>query len=231
MCPDTLRLVLSGAFVILALQNCSMDANGARAKSARISGEVRDKAGRPLAGLALMEKGQIHNNVWHAGARISEEGRFEISLAEGGEYGLHVYSSGYIYSPQTVMLESGKTKDLKVVMVPEPTRGNDPAIGKVEFSPSPESPRQIILHVTDPNGDLGPQVLAFNAATGRPFAMVPPAPVADLKANFPNGAYRLEVPAQQPGARNWFFVVADHRCNTTDVLGPPHQPGKPAVVR
>ena len=231
MSSDAVRVAISSALTILALQSCSMKADAARTKSARISGEVRDKAGRPLPGLALMEKGEIHNNVWHAGARVAENGHFEISLEQGGEYGLHVYSSGYIYSPQSVMLEAGKTKEVTVVMVPEPTRSNDPVIGKVEFTPSPDSPKQIALQVTDPNGDLGPQVLAFNAATGRPFAMTPPAPVANLKANFPNGVYRLDVPARQPGARNWFFVIADHRCNTTDILGPPHQPGKPAVVR
>jgi hypothetical protein len=224
---DAVRVALA----ILFFQGCLGAADGAHAKSARIRGEIRDRAGRPLPGLALLEKGQIHNNVWHAGARAAEDGRFEIAVAEGGEYGLHVYSSGYIYSPQSVMLEAGRTKEVKVAMVPEPTRANDPVIGKVEFAPSPDSPRQISVQVSDPNGDLGPQVLAFNAATGRPFAMAPPSPVPNLKANFPNGTYRLDVPAEQPGARNWFFVVADHRCNTTDVLGPPHQPSKPAVVR
>jgi hypothetical protein len=76
-------------------------------------------------------------------------------------------------------------------------------------------------------------VLAFNAATGRAYAMEPPKRVRDLKANFPNGVYQLQIdtPAGPLNPTNWHFVVADHQCNTTDVLSFPHEPKAPTLVR
>jgi hypothetical protein len=76
------------------------------------------------------------------------------------------------------------------------------------------------MNVADPNSDLGPQVMAFNAATGRPHAMNPPKRMTDLKANFPNGVYQIEVDTsrQSINPKNWYFVVADHQCNTTDIF-------------
>jgi hypothetical protein len=89
------------------------------------------------------------------------------------------------------------------------------------------------MDVTDPNGDLGPQVLAFNAATGRTFAMDPPRRVWSLKSNYPNGLYQLEVDTSRAPLelRDWHFVVADHQCNTTDILSFPHEPKPPRVIR
>src|SRR5262249_42832221 len=86
-----------------------------------ITGTVRSKSGQPLPGLALLEKGEIHNNVWERGARVDAEGRFRIEVASGGSYGLHVYSSGYIYAPQAIRVETGKPLDLQIVLVPELT--------------------------------------------------------------------------------------------------------------
>src|SRR4029434_9258624 len=85
---------------------------------------------------------------------------------------------------------------------------------------------RITMEVADPNSDLGPQVLAFNAATGRAFAMTPPGWVWSLKSNYPNGVYQLDVDPLQPpfDRRDWHFAVADHKCNTADILSFPHQP-------
>jgi hypothetical protein len=47
------------------------------------------------------------------------------------------------------------------------------------------------MDVADPNNDLGPQVMAFDSATGRAYVMEPPKKVRDLKANFPPGVYQL----------------------------------------
>src|SRR2546422_1991376 len=52
-----------------------------------------------------------------------------------------------------------------------------------------------------PNGDLGPQVLAFDAATGRAFAMAPPRWVWTLKSNYPDGVYQLEVDTDRKSTR------------------------------
>jgi hypothetical protein len=201
-----------------------------------ITGKVTSKAGQPLAGIALLEKGEIHNNVWHRGAVVDRDGRFTIEFADGGQYGLHVYASGYIYSPQVVKVEKGKTLAVDVILVPEPTRANDPVIKRVGFFPSEARQGAVTfvkVDVSDPNDDLGPQVMAFNAATGQVWAMAPPRRVRNLKANFPQGVYQVEVDtAQKPiNPRDWYFVVADHQCNTTDVLGFPHEPQPPKVVR
>jgi len=201
-----------------------------------ITGTVRSQAGQPLAGLVLLEKGEIHNNVWHGGALVDATGRFRIELQAGGPYGVHVYASGYIYAPQAVRVESDKTLELSVTLVPEPTRANDPTIKRAGFFPWEARQGKVTfvkLDVGDPNDDLGPQVMAFNAATGQAYAMRPPRPVRDLKANFPQGVYELEIDTSQAPAnpRDWHFVVADHQCNTTDILSFPHQPKPPQVVR
>jgi len=208
----------------------SLDANAATI----ISGTVKNEAGKPLAGLALLEKGEIHNNKWDRGTLVRADGRFRIELPEGGQYGLHVYSSGYIYSPEAVKVETGKTLAVTVVLEAEPTRANTPVIKRAGFIPWEERQGKVTfvkLDVADPNGDLGPQILAFNAATGRAYAMDPPTRVRDLKSNFPNGVYQLEVDTSKVpiNPRDWHFVVADHGCNTTDILSFPHEP-KPLKV-
>lgn len=201
-----------------------------------ITGAVKSKAGQPLAGLVLLEKGEIHNNVWDRGALVDANGRFRIELAASGQFGLHVYSTGYIYSPQAIRVETGKTLEVNVVLVPEPTRANDPVIKSAGFFPWEQRQGKVTfikLDVMDPNNDLGPQVLAFNAATGRAYAMQPPQRVRNLKANFPPGVYQLEVDTSTAAVnpRDWHFVVADHQCNTSDILSYPHQPRPAQVVR
>jgi hypothetical protein len=201
-----------------------------------ITGIVRTQSGQPLSGLALLENGEIHNNRWDRGTLVDPSGRFRIELAEGGQYGLHVYSSGYIYKPNAVKVETDKTLEVEVVLVPEPTRANDPVIKRVEFvaSEARKGKTTIIkMEVSDPNGDLGPQVLAFNAATGRAFAMAPPRRVWSLKSNYPDGVYQLDVDVSRgpTDPRDWHFVVADHKCNTTDILSSPHEPKPSRVIR
>jgi hypothetical protein len=201
-----------------------------------ITGTVKSKAGQVLPGLALLEKGEIHNNVWDRGTLVDANGRFRIEVPTGGQYGLHVYSSGYIYKPEAIRVETGRTLTVDVVLVPEPTRANDPVIKGAGFFPWEQRQGKLTfvkLDVSDPNDDLGPQILAFNAATGRVFAMQPPRRVRDLKANFPQGVYQLEVDTSTVpiNPRDWHFVVADHQCNTTDILSAPHEPRPPRVIR
>lgn len=201
-----------------------------------ISGTVKSKDGRPVRGLALLEKGEIHNNVWDRGALVDAQGRFRIEVASGGQYGLHVYSSGYFYDPQAVRVETGKTLEVNVTLVPEPTRTNDPVIKKVGFFPLEARQGKVTfvkMDVADPNGILGPQVLAVNAATGRAYALDPPRRVWSLKANYPNGVYQVEVDTSQApiNPRDWHFVVADHQCNTSDILSYPHEPKPQQVIR
>ena len=201
-----------------------------------IRGTVKSKAGEPLPGLALLERGEIHNNVWDQGGLVGEDGRFRIELPRGGRYGLHVYASGYIYSPNAVQVDTGKTLEVTVVLVPEPTRTNDPVIRKVGFFPWDAKQGRVSFvkaEVTDPHGILGPQVLAFNAATGRVYALDPPTRMRDLKANFPNGVYQLQIdtPTGPLNPKDWHFVVANHQCHTTDILSFPHERKEPTVIR
>jgi hypothetical protein len=214
----------------------AMTRPGVADAQAVIAGSVKNKAGQPLPGLVLLEKGEIHNNVWHRGALVDATGRFRIELQTGGQYGVHVYASGYIYAPQAVRVEAGRPLELSVTLVPEPTRANDPTIKRAGFFPW--EARQgtltfVKLDVGDPNDDLGPQVMAFNVATGQAHAMQPPRRVRDLKANFPQGVYQLEVDTSRApiNPRDWHFVVADHQCNTTDILSFPHEPKPPQVIR
>lgn len=224
------------AILALSLSSCvfalPLDARAATA----ITGTVKNMTGQPLVGLALLEKGELYNNVWDRGTVVDANGRFRIEVSAGGQYGLHVYSSGYIYSPNAVKVDSGTTLEVHIVLVPEPTRANDPIIKRVGFFPSEARRGKATfakMDVSDPNGILGPQVLAFNGATGRAYAMAPPRPMRDLKANFPSGVYQLEVDtsAAPINPRDWYFVVADHRCNTTDILAAPHEPKPPRVVQ
>ena len=223
-------------FVALAAWAVALGEPSGAGAATVISGTVKSKAGQPLSGLALLEKGEIHNNVWDRGARVDADGRFRIEVATGGQYGLHVYSSGYIYAPQPVRVETGKTLEVNVVLVPEPTRANDPVIKRAGFFPWAERQGKVTfvkLDVADPNDDLGPQVLAFNAGSGRAYALQPPQRVRNLKDNFPQGVYQLEVDTAGAAVnpRDWHFVVADHQCNTTDVLSFPHEPKPPRIIR
>src|SRR2546425_3515296 len=119
------RRALVALFALLSISLALAAAGEARTA---ITGTVKSKAGHPLPGLALLEKGEIHNNVWDRGVLVDANGRFTIELPEGGQYGLHVYASGYIYSPQAVRVEAGKTPQGAGTPVPEPTRPDDPPV-------------------------------------------------------------------------------------------------------
>jgi hypothetical protein len=218
------------AMLVVALVLASDPASGQG--RTLITGTLKSKAGPPLAGIVLFEKGEIHNNVWYRGVVVDASGRFTIEVPDGGPYGLHAYASGYIYAPQAIRAERGKTVDVSAVLVPAPTRANDPVIKRAGFFPWEARQGKLTyvkLDAADPNDDLGPQVMAFDAGTGRVWAMDPPRRVRDLKANFPQGVYQIEVDtSQRPiNPRDWYFVVADHQCNTSDILAFPHEP-KPA---
>jgi hypothetical protein len=225
------RLIL-GAVALLAVGIWRAEARGA----AQITGAVKNPAGQPLAGLALIEVGELHGNVWGPGALVDSKGEFRVELPKGGQYGLHVYSSGYLYHPQAVLVEEGKTVRVTVTLVPEGTRANDPIIKKAGFFPwegDQGKTTYVKLDVSDPNNDLGPQVLAFDAKTRRTYAMDPPRRVRSLKDNFPQGVYQVGVDTSQApiDPKAWYFVVADHQCNTTDILAYPHTPQPPRLVR
>jgi|GEM_PF-2497712 len=198
-----------------------------------ITGTVKSVKGRPLDGLVLLERGELHGNVWDGGTLL-KDGTFRVEVAAGGQYGLHVYASGYFYRPQAIRVEAGQTLTVDILLAPEPMRTRDPVIRRAGFGADRQRPvTRVSLEVTDPDNNLGPQVMAFDAKAGRAYAMSPPIPMRDLKANFPPGEYRLEVNTSAGPAdpRDWYFVVADHACFTSDILSFPHTPRPPQVVR
>jgi hypothetical protein len=221
----------AGLTVVLAL--AMMAVPGAAYARTAIAGTIKSKEGKPLPGIVLLEKGEIHNNKWHRGVLVDSSGRFTIELSDAGSYGVHVYASGYIYSPNPVRVEAGKTAEVPAVLVREPTRDNDPRIRQIGFFPveAQQGKVAVKMDVSDPNDDLGPQVMAFNAATGHVYAMRPPKPVRNLKANFPQGVYQIEVDTarERIDPASWYFVVADHKCNTTDIIHFPKATKLPAV--
>ena len=226
------RRAIVTAVVLLAAWIWWAEAQGA----ATITGTVKNAAGQPLPGLALIEVGELHGNVWGPGALVDERGEFRIELLKGGQYGLHVYSSGYLYDPQAVLVEEGRSVRVAVTLAPEPTRANDPNIKQIGFFPWEGNQGKttfVKADVSDPNNDLGPQVLAFNAKMRRTYAMDPPRRVRNLKENFPPGIYQVGVDTSQApiDPKDWYFVVADHQCNTTDILAFPHKPQPARVVR
>jgi hypothetical protein len=230
-------LALATALLAAACQTVSTAATppGVPGTPTVIAGTLKTLAGQPLSGLLLVEKGELHGNVWDRGTRI-ENGTFRLEVAEGGQYGLHFYASGYFYRPQAVRVETGATLTIDAVLAAEPTREHDPVIRRAGFFPweSREGKVSFVkIDVTDSNDNLGPQVMAFNSRTGRAHAMAPPVPVKDLKAKFPQGVYQLEVDTSQAplDPREWHFVVADHACFTSDILSFPHEPQPPRVVK
>src|SRR3989441_8702379 len=126
------RTALVALFSLLPISRALAAAGEARTA---ITGTVKSKAGHPLPGLALLEKGEIHNNVWDRGVLVDANGRFTIELPEGGQYGLHVYASGYIYSPQAVRVEAGKNPQGSGTPLPGATRADEPPVKRAGFLP------------------------------------------------------------------------------------------------
>src|SRR2546425_10244790 len=126
------RRALVALFSLLSISLALAAAGEARTA---ITGTVKSKAGHPLPGLALLEKGEIHNNVWDRGVLVDANGRFTIELPEGGQYGLHVYASGYIYSPQAVRVEAGKTLQGAGPPRPGPARAEHPPLRRAGLLP------------------------------------------------------------------------------------------------
>lgn len=191
-----------------------------------VTGMVRSVKGPALDGMLLFERGELHGNVWDRGVLV-RDGQFRIELPPG-QYGLHLYASGYFYRPQAIKVEPGQPLRLDLPLAPEPTRARDPVIKRVTFERAGAG-TVIRMDVADPDDNLGPQVLAFNARTGRAHAMTPPIPMTNLKANFPQGVYTLVVDGPAD-ARDWHFVVADHACFESDIVSFPHQPQPARVV-
>lgn len=192
--------------------------------SAIVSGQVTGTDGKPLAGIVLLEKGELYNDNFVSGGLVDSRGRFALPVDSGGPWGLHVYSEGHLYFPKAIMVKEGAVNEFEVKMAPDPNPAADPRIHQVTFEQGPGGVVAIRADVSDPRGILGPQVLALNAATGQGYVMRPPRVIRNPKDNYPNGIYTLEYDTRRAAfdEKSWFFVVANHQCFTSRIASYPN---------
>ena len=187
-----------------------------------ISGKVITADGKVVAsGAVALEKGELHNDAFLAGGAIGFDGVFKIPLPSGGPWGLHVYSEGYIYFPLQVQIKEGVDNQIPVILPVDGNQGDDPRISDIRFIKISDQVFQIKMQVDDPNGNLGPQMLAVDTKRFRSYRMVPESgDLKDKKADFPDGAYSspfIPLALDEEDLQDWLFVVADHQCSNGPV--------------
>ena len=202
-----------------------------------ISGQVTAADdGKPVAGAILVERGRLYGKNFRYGDRIGEDGRFSVKVEGGGDYGIHLYASGYIYFPLGIRVEEGMDNHGTYKLPPNPAAGDAPVISNVRFR---DSGRELVisLSVSDPNRNLSHQVLAFNVATRKGFRMKPPRVVFPWTKNYPDGVYTLrysppgDVSGGDLAPENWYFVAADNRCYNSPVMKYPFTAGSLVVAK
>lgn len=188
-----------------------------------VSGTVLTADGKVVAsGAVALEKGALHNNAFLAGGAIGANGRFKIPLPSGGPWGLHVYSEKYIYFPLQIQVTPGVDNEIPVILPVDGQPADDPVISDIHFSKLSGEVFQVRMQVNDPNGNLGPQMLAIDTRRFKSYRLVPQGgDLKDKKADFPAGVYVSPyIPAALDGEdlQNWLFVVADHQCSNGPVV-------------
>jgi mono/diheme cytochrome c family protein len=183
-----------------------------------ISGKVITADGKVVAsGAVALEKGELHNDAFLAGGAVGSDGTFKIPLPNGGPWGLHVYSEGYIYFPLQVQIKEGEDNDVPVILPVDGNPADDPRISDIRFTRISDQVFQIKMRVEDANNNLGPQMLAVDTKRFRSYRLVPQSgDLEDKKANFPSGQYEsafIPHPLDNEDLNNWLFVVADHQCS------------------
>ncbi|MEJ2639536.1 MAG: cytochrome c [Desulfosarcinaceae bacterium] len=194
-----------------------LGARGGRCQT-YVSGKVATADGKIVAsGAVALEKGELHNNAFQAGGAIAADGTFKVPLPSGGPWGLHVYSEKYIYFPLQIQVREDQDNEVPVVLPVDATATDDPHISNIRFNEISAEVIQVSMQVTDPNKNLGPQMLAIDTKRFRAYRLLPhDGDLQNWKASFPEGEYvspniPLERGAVDPGA--WLFVVADHQCS------------------
>jgi mono/diheme cytochrome c family protein len=198
--------------------------------------------GGTLKGVIVIERGRLYGKNYQYGGLVDENGRFSVKVTEGGDYGLHLYATGYIYYPVGVEVKTGTDNEFTFTLPPNPAFKDAPVISHVQFEPKGDAPDQMVikLSVSDPNENLSHQVLGVNIRTQEGFIFSPPTFVFPWTRNYPNGVYTISYdPHGRPfDPREWIFVTADNRCYNSPVLRHPFTqegvvtaqgPGKPAT--
>jgi cytochrome c5 len=188
-----------------------------------VSGTVTTADGMVVAsGAVALEKGALHNNAFWAGGAVAADGTFKIPLPSGGPWGLHVYSQKYIYFPLQIQVREGQDNEVPVVLPVDATTEDDPQIANIQFKKIAAKVIQVTMHVTDPNHNLGPQMLAIDTRGFRAYRLLPrDGDLKNWKNSFPEGAYLsplIPLDEETLDPQTWLFVVADHQCSNGAVL-------------
>jgi hypothetical protein len=164
-----------------------------------------------------LEKGELYNDVFVVGGEILPDGTFKIPLSSGGPWGLHVYTEGYFYFPLQIQVDEGVDNEIPVMLPLDGEPNDDPRISDIRFAKISDQVIQITMRVDDPDGNLGPQMLAIDTKRFKSYRMLPAkGDLRDKKANFPTGNYVsafIPVALDKEDLKDWLFVVADHRCS------------------
>jgi cytochrome c5 len=188
-----------------------------------VSGTVATADGMVVAsGAIALEKGELHNNAFQAGGKIESDGTFKIPLPSGGPWGLHVYSEKYIYFPLQIQIKQGRVNEVPVILPVDASSDDDPRISNIQFNQISSRGIQVTMQVSDPNHNLGPQMLAIDTVRFKSYRLLPrDGDLKDWKAAFPEGQYVSPVIHLAEGTadpQTWLFVVADHQCSNGPVL-------------
>ncbi len=201
-------------------------AQSGRTVDTLISGRiVGADTGGPLAGVILIEAGRLFGKKYQYGGAVNEKGEFSIKVLEGGDYGLHVYASGYIYLPLAVSVQTGEDTQYTFTLPPNPALKDAPVISNISFNPVGGKTGQtmIKLSVHDPNHNLSHQVLGVNTRTQEGFVFKSKKFIMPWKKDFPDGDYTItyNTGGQPFNQQEWYFVAADNRCYNSSVLRHP----------
>ncbi len=220
-------MVFSCLFLLVfgGVHSSSLLAAGLSEQKTLISGTALAADGGPLQGVVVIEVGRLYGKDFRYGGKTDELGRFSIEVPKGGDYGLHLYASGYIYFPIGVEVKTGQDNQFRLTAPPNPAAEEAPVISRVQFSPDSENPPQVLISLTvdDPNENLSHQVLGINIRTQEGLRLRPSKMVFPWTRDYPNGTYSFSYANQQEtfDPADWLFVAADNRCYTSAVLGQP----------
>ena len=219
--PHLFLMLFFLIFVVL-----TVPVNSPGATETLISGQVAAGDGGPVAGVVMIEKGRLYGKNFRYGGLIDKDGRFSVRVDGGGNYGLHLYATGYVYFPLGIKVEQGENNENTYKLPPNPASDRAPVISNITFEPV-DGMTLISFKVDDPDNDLSHQVLALNAMTGEAFRMSPPGFVLPFQKMYPDGLYTLKyspkegVASQESKPESWYFVAADNRCYNSPVRGFP----------
>ncbi len=202
-------------FVFFSMLTCSWGWS-----ETHVSGKVVTSDGKVVAsGVVALEKGEVHNNAFVVGGEVHPDGTFKVPLPMGGPWGLHVYSEGFFYLPLQIQVREGADHEAPVVLLVDNQPNDNPRISNIQFTKITDQVIQIKMRVEQPDANLGPQMIAIDRKRFKSYRMIPAqGDLKDKKAKFPTGEYRspfIPVASGKEDLRDWLFVVADHRCNTS----------------